>query len=432
MKIKIRTIIFVLLLISNLASFSFAEDEGGGLWPVPDYKGHIGERPALTGDWNGNRTYFAEKGITASLDLISTFQSVVDGGKRETEMLGGSIDYEVHMDFQKMGLWPGAFVRLYGETQYGNFINSSTGAALAANTDGLVPLVDDDTTTLTGAVFYQFLSESFGLFMGKIDTLDGDQNEFAHGRGNDQFMNQNLVFNTVTLRTTPVSALGGGLIFVLPGENNTLNFAVLDPGGQPDKTGFDDAFEKGVLFSGETRLEVNPFGLKGHQLLGGTYSTRNFTSIDQNLRLLVINLVTTGSLNLAEEEDSWSIYYNFDQYLYSEEGDPEQGFGLFGRIGFADDKTSPIERFYSIGIGGQGIIPGRDKDTFGIGYFYVELSDKLPGVFDVLDDGQGVEIFYNIEVNKWLHITPDYQIIDSGRKTNDTAHVFGIRTKVSF
>ena len=48
----------------------------------------------------------------------------------------------------------------------------------------------------------------------------------------------------------------------------------------------------------------------------------------------------------------------------------------------------------------------------------------------MLDDGQGVEFFYNIEVRPWLHVTPDYQIIDSGLKTNDTAHVFGLRVKI--
>jgi porin len=94
-------------------------------------RGDVWERPALTGDWGGSRSDMADKGVTVSLDLLSTYQSVVDGGKSETDVLGGSIDYEIHMDFQKMGLWPGAFVRLFGETQYGNFVNSSSGAALA-------------------------------------------------------------------------------------------------------------------------------------------------------------------------------------------------------------------------------------------------------------------------------------------------------------
>ena len=428
MKIKWIGIVTIALIL--LCSSTGMTSEGGGLWPVPDYTGDFNARHALLGDLGGERTKLADEGITFSLSNATTYQSILDGGRSETDEIGGSLDYEIHMDFQKMGLWPGAFVRLYGETQYGDFINSQTGAALASNVDGLFPLVNEDTTTLTGAIFYQFLSEKFGLFLGKIDTLDGDQNEFAHGRGNDQFMNQNLVFNTVTLRTTPVAAFGGGAIFILPGKNNILTAAVLDPNGQADEWDLGDAFEDGAVYSAEMRLEINPSGLKGHQLIGGTYSTKNYTSLTQNRRLLLLDLITTGGVTLAEEDDSWSIYYNFDQYVYTEDDDSEQGIGVFGRFGVADDKTSPIEQFFSVGIGGKGIITGRDRDTFGIGYFYVSLSDKLPSIFSALEDGQGGEIFYNIEVRPWLHVTPDFQIIDPSLQSVDTAYIAGLRVKV--
>jgi len=122
----------------------------------------------------------AEKGITLSVDNITTYQSILDGGRDEGDELGGgSLDYEIHLDFQKMGLWPGAFVRLFAETQYGDFVNSDAGAALATNTDGLFPLPDEDKTTLTSVIFYQFLSEWFGIFLGKIDTLDGESRKEA-------------------------------------------------------------------------------------------------------------------------------------------------------------------------------------------------------------------------------------------------------------
>ncbi len=425
---KVLSCLTIVILSFIFVSYSLAEDTGDSLWPVPDYTGDLSQREALTGDWGGKRTEWAEKGVTFSVTNVSTYQSVIDGGKEEDDAFGGSNDYELHLDFDKMGLWPGAFVRLYGETQYGNFINNKTGAVLAANTDGLLPLVDEDTTTLTGAIFYQFLHERFALFLGKIDTLDGDQNEFAHGRGNDQFLNQNLVFNPVTLRTTPVSAFGGGMIFLLPRETDVLAISVLDPSGQADEWDLSDAFDDGTFISAELRMEVNPFNKKGHQTFGYTYSTKNFASTDQNLRLILLNLVTGAPL-LAREDSSWSFYYNFDQYFYTEADDPEQGIGLFGRFGIADDKTSPIEDFWSIGIGGKGVIPGRDNDTFGLGYFHVGLSDKLPSVFDVLDDGKGFEIFYNIEVKPWFNITPDFQIIDSGLNTRDTAYVFGLRVK---
>jgi porin len=427
--ILITAIAFTFVVIPCLLA---SESEGEGLWPVPDYSGDFKSRPALTGDWGGFRTKMADKGITISVDNITTLQSIFDGGRDEADETGGSLDYEIHLDFDKMGLWPGAFVRIFAETQYGAFVNSDTGAALATNTEGIFPLGDDDTTTLTSVIFYQFLSESFGIYLGKIDTLDGDANAFAGGRGKDQFLNMNFVFNPATLRTTPYSALGGGFLYLLPEERGLFTFAVLDANGQPDEAGFDDAFDDGTVFSGELSLTVKPFNLQGHQLFGATWSSKDFTLLDPDPRILVLKLLRPDLVTLDKADDSWCFYYNFDQYFYKESADSDQGVGLFGRFSIADEETSPIESFYSIGIGGKGIIPGRDNDTFGIGYFYVGLSDDLKNLSDTLEDSQGGEFFYNFEVAPWLHITPDLQIIDSSRENVNTAYIAGVRVKIDF
>lgn len=129
MRTQISSIIFYYFLLPPLRILRWLKMKGVAYGRCRIIRVIFGKRPALSGGWGGFRTDMADKGITVSLDLLSTFQSIVDEGKSETDVLGGSIDYEIHMDFQKMGLWPGAFVRLYGETQYGNFINSSSGAA---------------------------------------------------------------------------------------------------------------------------------------------------------------------------------------------------------------------------------------------------------------------------------------------------------------
>ena len=78
------------------------------------------------------------------------------------------------------------------------------------------------------------------------------------------------------------------------------------------------------------------------------------------------------------------------------------------------------------------MIPSRDADTFGIGYFYIDLSDKLPNPGNILEDAWGVEIFYNIEVTPWLHITPDFQVINTSVKSRDKAVIGGLRVKTVF
>ena len=56
----------------------------------------------------------------------------------------------------------------------------------------------------------QFLAPWVAVLGGKIETLDGDQNAFASGRGKTQFSNLAFVLNPALLRSVPYSALGGG------------------------------------------------------------------------------------------------------------------------------------------------------------------------------------------------------------------------------
>ena len=57
-----------------------------------------------------------------------------------------------------------------------------------------------DNFNLPALNFTQFLSPYFGLTIGEYTTVtsnSGDMNEFAHGKGDTQFMNMALNFNPV-------------------------------------------------------------------------------------------------------------------------------------------------------------------------------------------------------------------------------------------
>lgn len=47
-------------------------------------------------------------------------------------------------------------------------------------------------------------------------------------------------------------------------------------------------------------------------------------------------------------------------------------------MGVANSKTSVFQQFYSFGVGSKGIISTREKDHFGIGYYYMKLSGDVP------------------------------------------------------
>jgi hypothetical protein len=62
-----------------------------------------------------------------------------------------------------------------------------------------------------------------------------------------------------------------------------VNFLVLQANGTASTAGFDDLTTNKLTFAGEGRVRTGFFGLGGHQLVGGLYSNKEFTSIDQRL-----------------------------------------------------------------------------------------------------------------------------------------------------
>ena len=127
--------------------------------------------------------------------------------------------------------------------------------------------------------FMQFLSKEFGIVAGKLYTLTGDDNAFAHNY-RTTFMNTGLDFN-LTLALVPFSAFGGGFV-VLPWEGAQFTVSVIDPSGSPTSNDLGDAFKDGVLLAGEGRMAIKPFGLEGHQLVGFIWSNKERLSLWQD------------------------------------------------------------------------------------------------------------------------------------------------------
>jgi porin len=81
------------------------------------------------------------------------------------------------------------------------------------------------------------------------------------------------------------------------------------------------------------------------------------------------------------------------------------------------------------------MIRGRTLDTFGVGYFYLGLSDNfkaLAGPFRPQRDEYGVELFYNFAITPWARFTADVQIARPSTVGLDTAIIPGVRLQLLF
>ena len=411
----------LLLALALVQSFFVAAELEAGDAPAPTpYSGDIWNRSTLTGDWGGLRNEWAAKGVTLDANITQVGQGVVGGGKSGAWEYGGRGDLILNLDSGKLGLWPGGFFNFEMEGNWASPVNSKTGALMPVNSNQLFPVPPGDIFGVSAWNFTQFLSPYFGLGIGKFATItanSGDMNEFAHGKGDSNFMNMALNVNPLVAFTVPYSTLGTGLI-VLPTKDPkeaVVSLFLMSATGNPTNSGFGDLNDNNLLVVAEGRLRTNFFGLTGHQLFGTTFSNKNFTSIDQRLDRDVIQ---NGALRAAK--GSWNIYYNFDQYLYEPKKGVDRGVGIFTRFGVADGNPNPMKFFASFGVGGKGMFESRPNDKFGLGYYFLNISNPtIQGPFQttrLLRDEYGFEAFYNVAITPWLLLTPDLQVIRGAQK----------------
>ncbi|MFO0979877.1 MAG: carbohydrate porin [Planctomycetaceae bacterium] len=385
--------------------------------------------PQLTGDWFGNRTALLDSGVKFDANVTNFYSGVVKGGVEQTGRYAGHGDYLMNIDADKLMGMKGMFIKLRAEHRFGESIGEPAGALLPPNIAADLPDPLTDEVILTDVLFTQMFSETFGVFFGKLETFDGDQNAFASGRGVTQFSNSAFVCTPIGFRTIPYSTLGAGFV-ILQDLQPIFTFSVLNAKNTIREVGISELFNDGAVIAPELRIPTDFFDLPGHQLFGGTWSSRNYVSLDQDPRIIL------PSVPIGRASDSWSLYYNFDQHLVVYNDDPTKGWGLFGRAGIADEQTNPIGWFLSAGIGGNSPIPGRSQDTFGAGYYFASTSDKIGPILAKalggIGDSYGTELFYNYEVTKWFHLTADAQFITPAREVVDDAVILGLRGVVTF
>ena len=379
-----------------------------------------------------------DHGITLDISTTAYYQGTASGGLHDGFEFGGRSDYILNVDGQKAGLWPGLFINLHGETVYGDSANLFTGAVVPVNIGRAHPVFSGTAGALTNVRFTQALSENFVLYAGKINTIDNVQQPFMPGRGLDAgFMNATLVWNVILARTLNYAALGAGAAILQHGYP-VFSLTVYDTNDASTRTGFDKLFDNGALIYPTVSLPTNFFGMPGHQSLWGAYSSGRYAIVSpQSLTLLP--QVLQGQLPLTAlgtfERGSWWMTYLFDQALWVDPEDKTRNWGVFGNFGVSDGKPNPIKWDAIVGIGGSSPIPGRKRDTFGAGYFYLGYSDDFKNVARLVvpvRDERGLELFYNAAVTPWCHMTADLQVITPTLSHAGTSVVLGLRTKIDF
>lgn len=350
--------------------------------------------PHLLGSTDGFRERLAAAGVTVLADNTGFYIGNTDGGFDQAFDYAGHGDYVLIADGGKLADQEGLYLKLRAEHRYGETIVGNVGCFISPTLIADLPVYDSEQVYLTNVLLTQELTDAFSVFAGKLDTLDGDMNAFAHGRGKTQFSNMGFVFNPIVSATVPYSTLGAGLV-AHPEDGPMLMVTVLNSTDTTGTSGFDELFNDGVLVSAAVRVPTNWFDRPGHQLLGGTWNSRTYTSIAEAY-------IPYPDVATPTARGSWCLYWNFDQVLVVDPADDTRGWGPFGRAGIADETTSP------------------------------RIGTLITSQFGPIGDGQGVECFYNYAVTPAVRITPDVQYVVPALRSAEPALIVGFRGLVSF
>jgi porin len=428
--------------------------------------GDLDSRPRLTGDWGGVRDDMARKGVMLDLDAYWMPQAIVSGGKDEEGESWGNVVATLNIDTGKAGFWKGGHFKVQTVTSFGDNVSRDTGAMVPANITWMLPSATGTDTGLQELTYTQFLSQHSAVFLGKINSIA--PTNVLHGDYTTGFLNTAMNL-PLALAMVPLSAYGAGTLY-LPSHDVTLAGMVLDANGTIESDDLGDAFKDGVMALASADLKVKPGGLPGHQNLTLAWSNKDHTSLIQDpaniaghllaahfpllgnpgpiLSQILAKLGPLGAPTpLNMEDETWAATYSFEQFLWQPAGDPKRGIGMFFSAGVSDGKANPIKHSYSLGLVGKGVVPGRPRDDFGIGWARTEFSDDfVPFLRNTLalglDHEDAVELYYNAAMTPWLRISPSLQIIspalnralDSNGNFQglDTTYIAGVRVGIRF
>jgi porin len=385
------------------------------------------ERDTLTADWFGSGASLREQGINFTGSLANFYQGLASGDGDDRWKYGGKADLFLRLDGGKLGWAQGFGVSAHGELNFGQSSTSAGGTFLPNNTALLLPGANDTVADLSLYVSQQ-LGGSVTVLFGKINTIDlyDGGREFSGGRGIEQFAH--VMFVAPLSGITPPMIFGG--VVSVKTQPAKFTLMVYDPANQTRWTGFEHPFGSGVTFNGSMELASDFFGKSGKHVFSAAYTTKDSTDFSDPY-LLLPTTPPPGT-----KDGYWYFAYAFEQTLWRDAADARKAWGLFGQVAVSDADANPVGWSALVGLGGTSPIPGRERDKFGAGTFYVGYSSGLKDGLRLAGfparDEYGLEVFYNLALTPWLRVTADAQVIRPPRADRDTALIAGLRAVINF
>jgi porin len=285
----------------------------------------------LTGDWDGLRTRWKDKGVVLDSSLTQFYQGVASGGTETGSEYNGTAQATLEFDFGKLAGWQFWSVEVKAEWRFGGPLLGGTGTINPVNTAAMIPGTDGSKFSVTAAnvtkLFPVNLKEGklVALSVGRYNLLDLLDEDFFAGGGTERFYNLAQIGPLTVLRQVPLISNAINLIYIRGGEP-FITFSVMDPNDHSLDPGLSNLFADGVTFSPGVSVPAKHFGKTAKHSFGLAITTKEYTPFDAIRQTIIPG---PPLFPLEPQGGSWSVNYVFRQYLV--ERGARDGWGLFSR-----------------------------------------------------------------------------------------------------
>lgn len=282
--------------------------------------------------------------------------------------------------------------------------------------------------------------------IGKMAPVDDfDLNRYANNN-RVQFMNYDFLYNTAWDYAADTRGYSYGIVEALyePSWRTVLGI-YLEPNSL-NGANFNFVNTSALGYNWEFDLKPNDCGTVVRFLT--FYNTGHMGDYDEALAIAQATGTVPDILGVEKPGGyKYGFGLNFEQPL-ADDGQT----GLFGRLGWNNGSHetwsyTDCDRDVSLGAQVSGVHWGREQDRAGIAYAVNGLSQphrdylEAGGISILLGDGkldygyeQVMEVYYMVQVNRYVQVSPDFQLIQNPGYNCDRGpvEVFGLRVRVSY
>lgn len=354
----------------------------------------------------------AENGVIIEIGQTNDTLMNIGGLLREKTNLRSLslVDYSTTFDTEKLGLWEGGTAFVLGQTIYGKGLSGG----ILGDLQGVSSINADSRTQLSEFWYEQKLFNN-GL---RVATGKTDANaEFGILPITEDFLGSSFTLSpNIPMPSYPDQALGvWGEI--TPCDLVSFKAGIFDGSAQGQDFGFRTAFNTNgyiTLVQGELRPSLNNH--EGNIIFG--YWNHSGS------------LETIGTSDVHITRNNYGIYTEFQQQLFKENDQDDQGLSLFGQFSWAPANRNEIARYYGAGATYTGLFPKREQDTLGVGLALADLSHRHK-TLNSLKNEAVIELFYKFVLNEVLALQPDFQIVINTGGSKKTSFALGLRSIIS-